>query len=327
MENFFCINHDSEYVSKSQVILAKEIYGSPNLLYEEWLEKNWIILGWIQVVVGPLMYSFVMNHEMASDCKLMLEMLLSPQKVIQSQAFRDQLKALKKSENESMSDFVINMRALTDSLSIAEDRLRDVDIIDFVAEGLGPKFQPFISSIHSQPNMLFDEFLQLIIKKEMFLKKPNSQTLITTATAFAAKSSNWDSCLHPSHSCSNGNGKSSNHESRSRWKHASSSSLVCHICDKTDHFANTCQKAMKTLAAVDNQYGDGDDNWILDSGASSHMTPKVVNLSNPQEYSGMGSITIGNGLDLKITHIGTIMIKTNYGINTFTSYIYSLCTS
>lgn len=43
------------------------------------------------------------------------------------------------------------------------------------------------------------------------------------------------------------------------------------------------------------------------------MTPEVKILSDPQEYSGMNSIIIGNGLGLKITHIGTTMIESDDG--------------
>lgn len=74
-----------------------------------------------------------------------------------------------------MGEFIIKVRALTDSLSATTNRIQDVDIIDFVANNLGPKFRPFISSIHSQPNMLFDEFLHLVIKEDLFLKMQNPQ--------------------------------------------------------------------------------------------------------------------------------------------------------
>lgn len=99
------------------------------------------------------------------------------------------MKALKKSDDKSMSDFVIKVSALTDSLLATGDRLRDVDIIDFVVDGLGPKFQPFISSIHSQPNMLFDDFLHLVIKEDFFLKKLTSNSPASTTLAFVAKKS------------------------------------------------------------------------------------------------------------------------------------------
>lgn len=52
-----------------------------------------------------------------------------------------------------------------------------------------------------------------------------------------------------------------------------------------------------------------DENWLLDSNASSHMTLEVNNLPDIQEYSGNNFITIGNDLGLPISQIGTMKIK------------------
>lgn len=54
-------------------------------------------------------------------------------------------------------------------------------------------------------------------------------------------------------------------------------------------------------------FGDDvvDDNWMLDSGASSHMTPEVHNLFDLPEYSSTNLITIENDLGLPISHIGS----------------------
>lgn len=46
------IHHVSKIVSKKQVIPDEEVDNKLNLMYQECLEKNWVILGWIQVVVN-----------------------------------------------------------------------------------------------------------------------------------------------------------------------------------------------------------------------------------------------------------------------------------
>lgn len=79
----------------------------------------------------------------------MLEAHLSLHKVIHLQNIHEELKALKKLDDESMRKYVIKVRALTYSLSGTNNHLQDVDVIDFVAEGLGPEFKPFISDIHN----------------------------------------------------------------------------------------------------------------------------------------------------------------------------------
>ncbi|KAJ1695555.1 hypothetical protein LUZ63_012253 [Rhynchospora breviuscula] len=48
--------------------------------------------------------------------------------------------------------------------------------------------------------------------------------------------------------------------------------------------------------------------WILDSGASSHVASDLNNLSAFYNYEGIDSLQIGNGMGLPISHIGTAVL-------------------
>lgn len=76
-------------------------------MFEVWQEKNWIILGWIQASVGPLMNSLVMNHHMTHEFWIAMETHLSLWKMIHSQSIRDQLRNLKKIDEMTMNDYLI----------------------------------------------------------------------------------------------------------------------------------------------------------------------------------------------------------------------------
>lgn len=58
-----------------------------------------------------------------------------------------------------------------DNLAAKSDQLGGRDKIDFIVDGLGSDYIPFISWIHSQLYMQFDDFVHLIIKEEMFLRR------------------------------------------------------------------------------------------------------------------------------------------------------------
>lgn len=177
-----------------------------------------------------------------------------------------------------------------------------------MADGLGPDFRPFISSIHSQPMMFFDELIHLIVRKDAFLKHHSIYPKLeeSTLVAFAAKIKSQDSHDHRGQQ----NEYRGSKPSKTHW-HRSKSLVVCQLCDIPGHSAKTCRKGIKALAVVGDNSREG--NWILDSGASSHMTPNLNNLSEAQEYLDNNSITIGNGLGLKISHIGTLNVKTKHG--------------
>lgn len=53
------------------------------------------------------------------------------------------------------------------------------------------------------------------------------------------------------------------------------------------------------------------DSWIVDSGASHHMTADVTSLSQVIHFQGSENITIGNGSSLAIQNIGSTTIQTN----------------
>lgn len=94
-------------------------------------------------------------------------------------------------DDESMKDFVTKVHVLADSLfaSVSSDLLHDQDFICFVLDGLGPNFQYFISSIHSQPNMMFDGFIHLIIQEDNFLKRQTTLSAIfSSPSVFGANS-------------------------------------------------------------------------------------------------------------------------------------------
>lgn len=50
--------------------------------------------------------------------------------------------------------------------------------------------------------------------------------------------------------------------------------------------------------------------WLLDSGASHHITNDLSNLSLHYPYDGTEDIVIGNGTGISITHIGSLTLST-----------------
>lgn len=49
--------------------------------------------------------------------------------------------------------------------------------------------------------------------------------------------------------------------------------------------------------------------WVIDSGASHHVTADSQNLQRPDDYTGTEDITMGNGNKIPITHTGHVQIN------------------
>ncbi|KAF3665755.1 putative U-box domain-containing protein 9-like [Capsicum annuum] len=82
---------------------------------------------------------------------------------------------------------------------------------------------------------------------------------------------------------------------------------VCQLCGRTGHTTNVCcscshnhLKARSNSASIP---------WVVDSGASHHLTANSQNLQRPDDYTGTDDITMGNGNKIPITHTGHVQIN------------------
>ncbi|KAM2961779.1 hypothetical protein FF1_031321 [Malus domestica] len=111
--------------------------------------------------------------------------------------------------------------------------------------------------------------------------------------------------------------------------------IICQICGKKGHHALDCRhrnnysyqgapsppsltafsaQAPSHMTAAEYgqnvQHFSAADTWVLDTGASHHMTSNLGNLNQPVQYNGDEKITIGNGEGLTVNHIGSTTLST-----------------
>jgi len=51
--------------------------------------------------------------------------------------------------------------------------------------------------------------------------------------------------------------------------------------------------------------------WLVDSAATEHVTTSLNQLNFPKPYTGQDHLTVGNGQNLPITHIGKTLIPSS----------------
>ncbi|KAM1595047.1 hypothetical protein ACFX10_001388 [Malus domestica] len=95
----------------------------------------------------------------------------------------------------------------------------------------------------------------------------------------------------------------------------------CQICGSSSHEAIDCYDRMNPdifgkvshtkLAAMYTHYASKPSpSWILDSGATSHITHDISNISSPTPYTGEDKVYIGDGKGLSIHHTGSTLLNT-----------------
>ncbi|TQD84801.1 hypothetical protein C1H46_029649 [Malus baccata] len=110
------------------------------------------------------------------------------------------------------------------------------------------------------------------------------------------------------------------HNSSSRGSSSSGARNSCQICGNPSHEAIDCFDRMNPdisgkippakLAAMCAHYHSksSSPSWLIDSGATSHITNDISNISSPSPYTGEDKVYIGDGKGLSITHTGSSLL-------------------
>ncbi|PKU75893.1 hypothetical protein MA16_Dca005940 [Dendrobium catenatum] len=192
----------------------------------------------------------------------------------------------------------------------------------YTLNGLPPSYQAFKTYIRAnlQP-VNIDDFYALLCSEEVNLAAEaarENQALPSTDPQLAL-------------SASRGRGRFRSNRGRGRYNQTtpspvqqaarppgrnSNTYVECQICRKPGHSAFKCwhranlqYQPVSSSAFVASSASETGD-WVLDSGATSHLTSDFTQLQNPQNYTGAQQVQIGNGDMLPITHSGQGILPT-----------------
>jgi hypothetical protein len=93
----------------------------------------------------------------------------------------------------------------------------------------------------------------------------------------------------------------------------------CQICGKIGHTAIKCwyrmdesfQDENPSVALASTSSYKVDPNWYSDTGATDHITSDLDHLVMRDQYQGKDMVQVGNGVGLKIGHVGSYSINTD----------------
>ncbi|PKU62451.1 Retrovirus-related Pol polyprotein from transposon TNT 1-94 [Dendrobium catenatum] len=287
--------------------------------FNRWQLEDNNLLSALFSTISPAILPYVISSTSAQDVWQVLERRLQPtcrSRVIQ---LKNELHHVQM-KNLSMQQYLTQIKTIVDSIAASGSKIDPEDIILHILNGLPASYNSFKAVIRTYPIPLdLDNLYSMLCSEEINvsqeLAKDNS-----TATGNTALYSN---------SYNSNKGRMQKRFIKNKPQQPVQNSInpvtvqpstvnnsrpTCQICGKIGHIAINCWHRCNFKYAPTNTRSpqalqaqtipNNSNEWILDTGASAHLTPDISNVQYPHSYAGQDSVSIANGSTVPIQNSG-----------------------
>ena len=308
---------------------------------EQWILNDGLLTSWLLANMKEETLSMILGGDTAHYIWSSLHEQLLPNTEDGEAQLKDSLYAITKG-SLSLDEYIRKFKELCDKLSAIGKSLSDVDKVFQISKGLGNKYKEFRIAVLSKPPypsfnqfiMSLQNFEQVYLAEEkppidqnqaFFSFRGKGRNMRGGRGNFRGRASHnyYQSRPNKSHNFQASNSRFPPN-SNTNWKAPpkQQNKEACQICGRTNHIATKCyhryeysnveessQEALTSLYLND----DNDQNFYVNSGASTHMTNQGGNFKNLKPYFGTDKVFVGNGQALPISHKGKNFLKTTQG--------------
>ncbi|KAJ8637449.1 hypothetical protein MRB53_011716 [Persea americana] len=315
--NFF----NGTHLALAQMITTNNV-ATPNPAYATWMRQDQLLygalVGTLASTVAPLITQADTSHE---AWKILEDTYANPSRG-HTNLLKEKLKTMTKG-TQSVSEFMQQVKGCADLLASLGKKQDPEDIIDVVLKGLDPSFQSVIDGVHARDTTIqFEELHEKLINKELHnnLAAPPSNAPASAMTMHTKPNKNKQKAPYPPSNWSSPPPPSSAWQSPPPYQPVSPQPRPfkpfqgrCQWCRETGHVVGFCPIFRQTAPhlrppppvrppynpspqpqAQHNIIQPSPQPWLVDSGASHHVTNDLQNLSLHYPYAGPDELIVGN---------------------------------
>ncbi|KAG6738327.1 hypothetical protein POTOM_057939 [Populus tomentosa] len=320
----------------------------PNPAYSLWVRQDQLLLNAIVGSLSPPLISFVARTTSSRDAWHVLATTYAKPSHGRIHQVKNQLKNLTKG-SMSITDFVYFMKARSDELVVLGAPMDANDLTEQILDGLGEDYTELVRAVQAHEAAIsFDELHEKLLLFEASLQTRSQSSHLgpITANSFTKNSSNnnwrpsrtnWRPSSSPIgnnlRSSSTANFRPTMFPNQVRNNRLSARPYLghCQMCGTQGHITKRCPSFQLVPVHGSNSAISSNGmsspwnpqanfsssspstaaSWLLDSGASHHVTADLNNLSLHTPYTGHDDVMLGDGTKLSISHTGSVSLPTS----------------
>ncbi|KAI0528665.1 hypothetical protein KFK09_001207 [Dendrobium nobile] len=276
---------------------------SLNPKYTQWLLTDQNLAAALCSTISQSILPYIIHLESTSKIWTALEMRFqstNKSKVIQ---LKNELHNISM-KTSTMIQYLMEIKSLVDQIVAAGSVFDTEDIILYILNSLPPSYQAFKTAIRTMLTPIsLDNLYPLLLSEEVNIAQDAARISTPADPNLALYLLRGRGRKQRGRPC---------HNNSVTTRSSSDTVIICQIFHKKGHNAANCWHILymqyspssgnKALAAK--QYPPS-TNWFLYSGASSHLTNSLENLSLANPYQGSDNVTIGDGGSITVAHSGS----------------------
>lgn len=301
--------------------------------YTKWRRQDKLIYSGLIGTLSPSIQSLVTKTKTSQDLWTTLADTYAKPSRGTIQQLRTQLKYYTKGD-KSVDEYMQGLAIRFDKLALLGNPVQHEEQIEFILQGLPEDYKSVVDQMEGRdvsPSLT-------VVHEKLLTKEAKLLAVLSSTSSVAPVSANVATSRQPHQKSFQskqrfGNNQSCNNNNQSPYQTSKQDTRLtkgyqgkCQICGVFGHSAKRCPQLQQhqpspqpsllpspfrpwqPRAHMAQASQHPSDAWLLDSGATHHLTSDLHNLALHQPYSGDDSVLIGDGSGLQITHTGSLSL-------------------